>query len=307
MCTAASLRSGGLFFGRTLDNCKSYGEEVVFSPRSMPLWRGGGEHYAMLGMATVRGGYPLYYDAMNEKGLCMAGLNLTESAGYGAPVPGAVNVAQHELIAYILGTCASVDDAERALGRVNLTGESFAPGMPPAALHWMISDGRRDVVAECVGGKMNVYKNDAGVLANEPVFPAQMFNLRGHMSLSAEEPRNALCPALGLKPYGFGMGAIGLPGDYSSPSRFVRAAFVRNNCSPAAGGGQSALFEVLGSVRVPRGCCRTAGGEAYTMYSCCMCAARLTYVWTTDCVGAPRAVRLRPRCADMLVYPSGLT
>lgn len=280
MCTAASYRNGGLFFGRTLDNDLSYGEEVALAPRSFALWRGGGEHYAIVGMATIIRGLPLYYDGMNEKGLCMAGLNFAGNARYNRPRPDRKNVAQWELISYILGTCADVSEAEETLRAINLTDEPFSEDMPCAPLHWMISDGSRDIAVECTAAGMNIYADDAGVLTNNPPFEVQRFNLNNYMGLSAGQPVNTFSPAIGLKPYCFGMGAAGLPGDWSSASRFVRAAFVRNNY-PAAEG-EVALAEILGSVWLPKGCCRSEKGWERTIYLCCMSAKELSYGWREE-------------------------
>lgn len=291
MCTAASFRKCGFYFGRTLDNDKSYGEEVVFAPQDFPLWRGGGAHYKILGMATVAGGLPLYYDGMNEKGLCMAGLNFASNAKYNKPAKGKINLAQYEFLPYVLGTCADVKEAVRAIKNINITDERFSPEMPPAPLHWMISDGERDIVAECMVGGMRVYDNAVGVLTNNPPFDKQLFNLNNFMALSAGEPQNTFCPQLGLEKYCCGMGALGLPGDWSSQSRFVRAAFIRNNYVLNGGeGGSDALFNILGGVFVPRGCCRSGGGWQTTIYTCCMDARIGQYSYKSYCGGAPQGM-----------------
>lgn len=291
MCTAASFKSGSFCFGRTLDNDKSYGEEVVISPRGFKLWRGGSALFAIMGMATVIDGLPLYYDGMNEKGLCMAGLNFEGNAAYNAPVRGRLNLAQCEFLPYILGTCATAAEAERAIANINLTAEPFSKDIPPAPLHWMISDRDRDIVVECMGGRIQVHQNPVGVLTNNPPFKEQLFNLSNYMSLTADEPRNSFAAGLRFKPYCCGMGALGLPGDYSSQSRFVRASFVRNNYRPYEGeGGSDTLFNILGSVFVPRGCCRAREGWQTTLYTCCMDAERGEYSYKTYANGAPHVL-----------------
>ena len=102
MCTAATYLSGDFYFGRTLDHSFSFGDEVTVTPRNYPFsFRHMGDlstHYAMIGMAHIRDGYPLYYDAVNEKGLGMAGLNFVGNAHYWDPAAGRDNVAQFELI-----------------------------------------------------------------------------------------------------------------------------------------------------------------------------------------------------------------
>lgn len=105
MCTAATYQTRDFYFGRTLDYEFSYPSEVTITPRRFPLsFRHTGsmnEHYAIIGMAYVANGYPLYYDAINEKGLGMAGLNFVGNAAYAAPCEGKENIAQFEFIPWI--------------------------------------------------------------------------------------------------------------------------------------------------------------------------------------------------------------
>ena len=286
MCTAVSFKGKGAFFGRTLDMEKCFGEEIVISPCGAPLLRGGEGHYAVAGMAVVADGLPLYYDAINERGLCMAGLNFPHSTRYSERLPNRVNLAQHEFLSYILGTCSSADEAERALKDINITAEDFSPRLKSAPLHWMISDKSRDIVVECTPGGMRVYDNAVGVLTNEPSFEMQLFNLNNYMGVTASPPRNAFAEGVELSPYCFGMGGLGLPGDWSSQSRFVRAAFVRNNYRPSEGErGENCLYAVLQSVCVPRGCCSSGVGWDVTLYASCMDMRSKTYGCRTrlDC------------------------
>ena len=147
MCTAATYRTKDFYFGRNLDYERSYGESVTIFPRNAPLpmrhTAALERHYAMIGMAHMQGGYPLYYDAVNEKGLCIAGLNFVGNAVYRSPEPGRVNVAQFELIPWLLGGCATAQEAQTLLERVNLTDTPFCEGMPPAQLHWLLADRER--------------------------------------------------------------------------------------------------------------------------------------------------------------------
>ena len=115
MCTAATYQTKDFYFGRNLDYEFGYGETVTFTPRHYPFQLNGlgvlDQHYAILGMACVQNNYPLYYDAINEKGLCIAGLNFVGNAWYCKDEPGKDNVAQFELIPWLLGRCATVQDA----------------------------------------------------------------------------------------------------------------------------------------------------------------------------------------------------
>ena len=131
MCTAAAYLTKDFYFGRNLDYERSFGESVVITPRRWPLPRRHGAaletHYAMIGMACMADGFPLYYDAVNEKGLCIAGLNFVDSAVYRPVREGAENVAQFELIPWLLGRCATL--AEARLCSIRSAAVNFASNM----------------------------------------------------------------------------------------------------------------------------------------------------------------------------------
>lgn len=286
MCTAITYKTRDFYFGRTLDYEQGFGEEVTFLPRNFPLpFRHGKtlrNHFAILGMALVAEDYPLYFDGFNEKGLCMAGLNFVGFAHYEKPVEGKDNVAQFELIPWILGQCATVAQAKKCLQGLNITDTAFSPALPPAQLHWIIADREQAITVEAVREGLRVYQNPVGVLTNNPEFNDQLFNLRNYMHLSPKPPENRFAPGLDLKPYSRGMGAMGLPGDLSSASRFVRAAFVKGNAVSGEGEGISQVFHILGAVEQVRGCCLTEGRQyEYTQYTACCNATRGIYCYTT--------------------------
>ena len=287
MCTAASYKTRDFYFGRTLDNDCSYGEEIVTAPRNFPFhFIHAGEmlqHYAITGMAHVSQGYPLYYDAINEKGLAIAGLNFVGNAWYGKCEPGKDNIAQFELIPWILGQCASVQEARARIGGMNITDDSFNKDFPPSQLHWMIADENECIVLEVMRDGMHVHDNPVGVLTNNPPFEMQLFNLNNYMHLSAKAPENRFAQELPLRSYSLGMGAMGLPGDLSSQSRFVRAALVKMNS--ASGGSEEEsvgqFFHILDSVAMARGCNDLGGRYEITIYSSCCNVSRGIYYYTT--------------------------
>lgn len=288
MCTAVSWRGNGHWFGRTLDLECSFGERVTITPRRYPFsFRRMGErreHYAIIGMARVSEGYPLYYDGVNEKGLCMAGLNFPGYAVYRPAEEGRDNIAPFELIPWILGGCASVGEAEVRLERVNLTRDAFGESLPLTPLHWIIADGERAVTVEAGEDGVRVLDNRVGVLTNSPPFDVQLLHLSGFMDLSSQPPENRLAPGVELMEYSRGMGAMGLPGDWSSPSRFVRAAFALHNAERGEGEEEqvSRLFHMLGTVAVPEGCVRLKdGGMVTTRYTSCCGGEGGTYYYTT--------------------------
>ncbi|MDE7361095.1 MAG: choloylglycine hydrolase [Oscillospiraceae bacterium] len=288
MCTAVSFIGKDFYFGRTLDYDFSYGDKITVTPRCYCFDFGAAgktaEHYAMIGMAHVADNYPLYYDCINEKGLGMAGLNFVGNAHYAEPVSGKYNLPPHEFIPFIMGQCRDLEEARKLLKEINLIDVGFSDKYPIAQLHWMISDRSGSLVAESTVHGFNVYDNPVGVLTNNPEFPQQMLQLNNYMHLSAKEPCNLFCSSLPLKPYSRGMGALGLPGDLSSESRFVRAAFVRSNsvCGDSEAECVSQFFHILGAVENQRGCCELADGKYQTTrYTSCCNADKGIYYYTT--------------------------
>ena len=253
--------------GRTLDYEFSYGDEITVTPRNYPFhFRHMGElenHYAIIGMAHVADDYPLYYDAVNEKGLGMAGLNFVGNAVYQEIQEGRENVAQFEFIPWILSQCASVEEAKKMLAEMNLVGTVFAPQFPAAQLHWILADEHACITIECVREGLKVYDNPAGVLTNNPPFEQQMFLMNQYMHLSPKQPENHFSEQLPLQTYSRGMGALGLPGDLSSTSRFAKVAFTRAHAVSGDSEAESVsqFFHILGSVDQQRGCCEVAEGK----------------------------------------------
>lgn len=288
MCTAITYRTKDFYFGRTLDYDCSYGEEVSITPRNYPFQfcrMGRVEtHYAMIGMAHVADGYPLYYEAVNEKGLGMAGLNFVGNACFRAAASGWDNVAPYEFIPWVLGQCATVKEVRTRLQKLRLVDVPFSSRLPVAKLHWIIADRDAAIVVESLEEGIKVYDDPAGVLTNDPPFDKQMFQLNNYMGLSPYQPENRFSGKLPLQAYSRGMGAFGLPGDVSSQSRFVRAAFVRANAVSGESEAESVsqFFHILGSVEVARGVCRMGNGKCQTtLYTCCCNASRGAYYYTT--------------------------
>lgn len=288
MCTAATYRTKDHYFGRTLDYEVSYGEEVVVTPRNFPFhFRHMGDlssHYAIIGMATVAGEYPLYYDATNEKGLSMAGLNFPGNADYKPLAEGKDNVATFELIPWLLGQCATVEEAKAYLARMNLANTPFSPQFPVSPLHWIIADRDCAITVESVREGIRIYDNPVGVLTNNPPFDYQMTNLTNYMSLSTEPPENHFSDQLDLTPYSRGMGMLGMPGDLSSASRFVRVTFTKLHSVAGTSESESIsqFFHILGSVAQQRGCVHMGEGKyEITIYTSCCNTDRGIYYYTT--------------------------
>ena len=288
MCTAVSYNSKYSYFGRNLDLERSYGECVVvtprnysFSMRTLPKLK---SHYAMIGMATVADDYPLYYEATNETGLSMAGLNFPDNAHYNAYIEGKDNVTPFEFVPYILGKCRDVSEAENVLRNINLVNISFSEELPLSPLHWIISDKEKSVTVESVKEDLKVYDNPYGVLTNNPTFDYHLMNINNYMGLHEGFAENRISQNKNMLNYSLGMGALGLPGDYSSASRFVRAVFIKEKspCFESEKESVSQFFHILGGVAMPKGCVVTKNGEyEYTRYSSCCNTDKGIYYYTT--------------------------
>lgn len=278
MCTA--IYHDGCF-GRTLDLDRRYSESVTVTPRHFPLTFSDGailrEHHAMIGMATVADGFPLYYEAINEHGLCMAGLRFAENAVYRHTAEGA-HAASYELILRVLAACATLQEARTLLSHLTVTDRAFSPRLQPTPLHWLVADCTGALAVEPLAEGLTVWENPTRVLTNAPHFEWQAAHWERFAALSPAVSRHPLAAG------GLGSGAQGLPGDWSSPSRFVRAAFGAQHALPAETDTArvAALFRLLGTVTIPHGCVLTADDRCHTtVYTCCYDTAQQIYHYTT--------------------------
>ena len=288
MCTALSYHTKDHYFGRNLDLEYSYQETVTVTPRNCPFhFRNGkllSSHYALIGMATVADGYPLYYEATNEAGLSLAGLNFPGNAVYFPKAENHDNIAPFELIPWLLGQCRSVQECWPLLDRLNLWNENFSATFPLSPLHWMLTDSEESITIESTKEGLKVHANPVGVLTNNPPFDYHMCHLSQFLNLTPEPPVNRFSQKVDLRPYSLGMGAIGLPGDLSSASRFIRIAFGKLNSLSGDSESESIsqFFHLLGSVAQTRGLTKVRDKEyEITLYSSCCNTKKGIYYYTT--------------------------
>lgn len=312
MCTALTFCTKDHYFGRTLDLEYHYNEQVVIAPRAYPfVFRRMGvmqRHHALIGMATVVDGVPLYYDATNEYGLSIAGLNFPGNAFYPEAAERKDNIAPFEFIPWVLGQCDNVGQVKNLLEKINLVNENFSPEYPLSPLHWMIADEKDCIVVESMRNGLHVHENPVGVMTNNPPFPMQLMHLNNYMNLSCEPAVNRFAQGLEMDRYSRGMGAMGLPGDWSSASRFVRAAFVRGNslCGQSEEESVSQFFHILGAVEHPRGVVRLGEQQEITVYTSCCNASKGVYYYTTyenRCITGVGLHREDLEGTEIIAYP----
>ncbi len=287
MCTASDYLSKYYYFGRNFDYEISYNEKVTITPRNYPLKFKEVDdlesHYAFVGITAGVEEYPLYYDACNEKGLAIAGLNFDGYADYKEVSDGKVNLAPFEVVPYILGSCANVGEVKDLLENLNIVDIDFSKELPNSPLHWMIGDKDSCIVVESLKDGLKVYDNPVGVMTNNPSFDIQSFNLNNYRVLSNGTPDNNFGD-VDLDVYSRGMGGLGLPGDLSSMSRFVKVAFTKLNSKSSEDELESVsqFFHILSSVEQQRGC-TLVGKDSYeiTIYSSCMNTEKGIYYYRT--------------------------
>lgn len=306
MCTSVIYTAGDSYFGRNLDLEVSVGEEVVMTPRNFTLnfkkMPTQNSHYAIIGVGPVMGGYPLYCDAANEKGLGMAGLNFDGPCHFFDEMADKDNVTPFEFIPYILGQCATVAEAKDLLAKMNLVNISFSAKLALSPLHWLIADrSGAAVVVESTESGLHVYDDPVGVLTNNPEFPQQMTNLANYQNVGTGEPTNTLVPGVKLNTYSRGLATNTLPGGMDSESRFVRAAFAKAH-APESDDELTNItnyFKILGAVAQPKNLDQVGPKTfEYTIYTDCFDLTTTSMYYTTYEDSQINAIRFDQLDAD---------
>lgn len=287
MCTAITLKTGDHYFGRNLDYEHGFGEQIIITPRNFFFTFNNGQklhsHYAIIGMGIEAENYPLYFDATNEAGLSVAGLNFPENAHYTQPENNEHGISPYEFIPWLLSQCKTVQDCRQYCNSITLINKPFNEQYPLSPLHWIIADRNESIVIESVIDGLHIYDNPYGVLTNNPPFPYHLYNISNYINVTAQEPNNRFAPEEAIHAYSRGMGGIGLPGDNSSASRFIRALYTKLNSKAHTDEDSSIVqfFHILNAVCQVNGC--TAVGDKYekTLYSSCCNTDKGIYYYTT--------------------------
>ena len=233
------------------------------------------EHYAIIGSAHVEDNVPLYYDGMNEEGLCAAALRLPALTVYHESKAGKQNLASFELIPWILSNFDNAKSAKEALKNVNVTSRGFSDALPPTPLHWIIGDSHESFVIESVEEGLKIYDNPYGVLTNAPDFPSQ-------------------CKS-------FEENGAPMLGDLSSSARFIRAINAKTHTVGADKRVESVsrFFHMMGTVNQPNGLFRADDRQLRTVYTSCMDTDMMIYYFTSYDCRKIRGVRLKNAHLDL--------
>ena len=313
MCTGIRFvdDNGNMYFGRNLDWSCSYGERVVITPTgyvpSSPFGAVQEIKHPIIGMGIVEDNVPLYFDCANDAGLAVAGLNFPGYAQYEpAPVEGKTNIAAYEFPLWVVACFQSVDEVEAALADAVIVDKPINKKFPSSLLHWIIGDATRSIVVEYTNAGMQVFHNDFDVLTNQPGFAWHAENLRNYLNVTPDVPTPVMWRTGKLTAYGSGGDMRGLPGDYYSPSRFVRVAYLNAHYPQKATEEEnvSRLFHTLTGVAMIDGAARmTSGDFELTVYTGGVSCRTNTYYYSTYDDPAIRSVAL----ADYDVHATQLT
>ena len=302
MCTGVRFAddSGNMYFGRNLDWSCSYGEKVVITPTGYtpksPFGAVVQIKHAIIGMGIVQDDVPLFFDCANDAGLAVAGLNFPGYAQYGSgPVEGKTSIAAYEFPLWVVAGFETVDQVEAALADAVIVDKPINDKFPSSLLHWIIGDATRSIVVEYTAEGMQVFHDDFDVLANQPGFAWHAENVRNYINVTPDVPGPLAWCTAELSAYGSGGGMRGLPGDYYSPSRFVRVAYLNAHYPQKSTEEEnvSRLFHILTGVAMIDGAARmTDGAFERTIFTGGVSCRTNTYYYSTYDDPAIRAVAM---------------
>ncbi|MGL4742440.1 MAG: choloylglycine hydrolase [Sarcina sp.] len=291
MCTGLTLttKDGEHLFGRNMDLEYYFGQSVGIIPRNYTYTNIANKktektQYAIIAMISMMADHPMLSDGMNEKGLGIAGLNFgNEFGGLEKNFSkDKINIPAFDFMLWILANFDNIEDVKKNVLKVNLMDIQIDEKIPNVCLHWIASDkSGRSIVIEKTKEGMKVYDNEVGVLTNPPTFDWQLTNLRQYTNTIPTQIPKTMCSDKELTPTGRGAGLIGLPGDTTAPSRFIRAAFLRNFVLQNEDVSLGDYFHIMDNVAMVKGCAKNDGINEFTQYTSCMNLENGTYTYKT--------------------------
>jgi len=195
-----------------------------------------------------------YVEGFNEKGLAFDALMFTGAKYQPAEPDKFVTISN--LGSWIMGNFATVEEVKEALSKVNVTGTSLKEANGELYFHVAVHDAAgKNLVIEFIDGEVKIYDNPLGVMTNRPDFPWQINNLRNYINLDAHDRKDRMLNGINLEPTGVGSGLLGLPGDWTPPSRFVRVAYSLDAALPVKDAREAVNLaeHLLNIVDIPKG------------------------------------------------------
>lgn len=279
MCTAITLNDAQNhhYFGRTMDFSYPLEPSIYSCPKNYILKNSYSSieiknKYSFMGIGQKLS-HVIFADGVNEKGVSVATLYFPGFASYPLPTTpySKYYIDSLDLVNFLLGNCATVEEAYSLLQSVSIIGVQDSITNSIAPLHWIVTDQTGNcMVIESEKDGLHLFSNPIGVLSNSPNFEWHATNLRNYMNLSPFQFEKTNWNSISLSPFGQGTGGFGLPGDYTPPSRFVRASFLKTHIIPPQTLEESitSFFHIMESVSIPKGIVITQRGtNDYTQYT----------------------------------------
>ncbi|HDR7993039.1 TPA: choloylglycine hydrolase [Bacillus cereus] len=295
MCTSLTLqtKNGQHLFARTMDFTLDFNQEVIIVPRRYQWNNITGEtikaKQAVVGMGINHQGRVILADGVNESGMTCATLYFPGFATYSNSIDdNKTNLAPFDFVAWSLTQFNSVEELKKSVDSIFFLDVPLSVlGVTPP-LHWILADkwGECIVLEPTIEG-LKMYDNPLGVMTNSPEFNWHLQNLRQYIGLQSQPYAPTQWGDVPLSAFGQGSGSMGLPGDFTPPSRFVRAAYNKQNIQEVDNEeeGISAIFHILSNCELPKGEVITEEGTIdNTIYTSAMCMeSGIYYYHTYDC------------------------
>jgi choloylglycine hydrolase len=305
MCTTFRIRttSGDVVVGRTMEFALDLGWRLLVIPRGTELagtapdgpGRSFSADHAFVGVGAL--GRSSATDGINDAGLYAGLLYLPGFADYQPAdgVPAGELVSPDEVASLVLAGAGSVREAIDVVSGVTVWNrvEDLLGSVLP--IHLVLYDAGGDAaVVEWVGGERHVHENPVGVCTNAPPFDWHVTNLRNYVNLSATNVSPLDLDGLSIKGLGEGTGLLGLPGDWTPPSRFVRATAIAHATMPVDGAdaGMLAALHIANAFDIPKGVVRSPEGGDFTAWSSVIDLASRRYVLRSYDDPTPRILAL---------------
>lgn len=289
MCTSVIYenQNNEFFLARTMDFSIPLSGKPIFIPKDFVFYKAQSKKtfsssYHFVGAGRLVDEY-VFGDGVNEKGLSVASLYFSDDAVYQEPKNmNELQLAPHDVVAWLLGTCETVAEVTSKIKEISIVAEVSPVINGVLPLHWLVADKTgASIVIEPVKQGLEIYENTVQVMANSPSFPWHLTNLNQYPMLSNISAPSSNYHEFIAKGNGAGSGAVGLPGDYTSISRFVRIAFMNQYCEKGQTPEESIniISRMLSAVYIPKGVkLKSNGAIDYTQFTSFMDLERSSYV-----------------------------
>ena len=309
-CTGVTMKAkdGSFVFGRTLEFAHKMNSEVIVIPRNMkfigatPAGKDGLQWKSKFAATGANfNDTPVIIDGINEKGLSCGMFYFPKFAAYQKVVKSdySKTIAPWQLATWVLTNFESVSEVKANLTKIKVASVVFKKWDMVIPLHAIVTDAKgNSIVIEYTKGQLNIYDNKYGVFTNAPTFDWMTTNIQNYLTLSPNNAPGITIAGKKLTPFGEGSGMFGVPGDFTPPSRFIRALFFSLASLRYKNSKDTAMqvFHILNNFDIPKGTVRSDKGEAtaydWTQWTAVHDLDKKNYYYKTEGNSRVRVVKL---------------